>query len=203
VPPDRRTAPVSGSSLYLPCALPLPLAAQWGQPVGAGFFTRALLLSLPRGPILPGAESLTRASAFPLSTPWACPVRSDLPAPTVDQRVRTRACHRVSRPRHPPTRPAPFLEPRPCPALVPRLISHSFALSRIVPSPPDAAGDLRPRSRSSSSPETVPSLPELRPKVRHLYPCPIFHIALCAWPILASPMLGRGGLPFLRGGQPI
>jgi hypothetical protein len=96
--------------------------------------------------------------------------------------VRTRARRRVSQPRRPPTHLAPFLEPRQHPALAPRLISRSSALSRSLPTPPASAGDPRPRSRPSSSPETAPSLLELRPEVRHLSPCPIFPIALYARP---------------------
>jgi hypothetical protein len=44
--------------------------AHWGRPVVAGFFTRALLLSLPRGPGLPVAELLSRAPLFSLTAPW-------------------------------------------------------------------------------------------------------------------------------------
>jgi hypothetical protein len=121
----------------------------------------------------------------------------------VDQRERTRACHRISQPQRPLTRPAPFLEPRQCPAHTPRLISLSFTLSRVLLTPPAAAGDPRPRSWPSSSPETAPSLPELRPEVRHPSPCPISPIAPCVRPISPSPVLGRGGPPCLRGDRPI
>jgi hypothetical protein len=106
----------------------------------------------------------------------------------------------------PHTRPRaqfPFLEPRQCPAHTPCLTSLDFTLSRALPMPPAAAGDPRPRSRPSSSPETALSLPELRPKVRHPSSCPISSIAPCARPISPSPVLGRGGLPCLRGGRPI
>jgi hypothetical protein len=148
------------------------------------FFTLALPLSLSRGPRSPVAELLPRVPLFlSLSTPWTLLVSSAPSALAVDRRVRTRAHHRISRPRRPPTHPAPFLEPRQCPAHAPCLTSHSFTLFRALPTPPAAAGDPRPRSRPSSSPETAPSLPELRPEVRHPSPCPIFPIALCAWPI--------------------
>jgi hypothetical protein len=103
----------------------------------------------------------------------------------------------------PPTRPAPFLEPRQCPAHTPHPISRSFILSRTLPMPPAAAGDLHPRSRPSNSPETAPSLLELRPEVRHLCPCPISPIAPCVQSISPSPVLGRSGPPCSRGGQPI
>jgi hypothetical protein len=164
---------------------------------------RASILSLYLvGPI---RQALSRCPMRPssLSAPWTLPVSFALPALAVDLRVRTRARHRISRPRCPPTRPAPFLEPRQCPHSLPHLISHSSALSRALPTPPNAVGDPRPLPRPSSSPETAPSLPELHPKVRHLCPCLISLVSLSARPILASPVLGRGGPPCSRGGQPI
>jgi hypothetical protein len=157
---DRRTPPVGAS---LPRALTLSLSARWGRSVGASFLrSRAPSLSLPRGPGSLAVEPLPRASLFSLSMLWACLVSSAFPALAVDRRVRTRARCRVSRPRRPPTRPAPFIKPRQCPVHTPHLISCSFTLSRALPSPPDVAGDLRPRPRPSSSPETAPSLLELR-----------------------------------------
>jgi hypothetical protein len=200
--PDRRTPPVSGSSPSH--ALPLSLSAHWGQPVGASFLhPRAPSLSLSRGPRSPVTELLPCAPLSSLSAPWACPVSSAPSALAMDWRVRTRARLRISRPRHPPTRPAPFLEPRQCPAHTPRLISLSFTLSRALLTPPAAAGDPRPCSRPSSSPETAPSLTELRPEVRHLSPCPISSVAPFARPISPSPVLGRDGPPGSRGGPPI
>jgi hypothetical protein len=59
-PPDRQTPPVSGSS-PLPRVLSLSLSARWGQPVAPVSFTRALPLSLSRGPGSPVAEPLPRA----------------------------------------------------------------------------------------------------------------------------------------------
>jgi hypothetical protein len=185
-------------------ALTLSLAAQWGRSVDASFLrSRAPSLSLPRGPGSPVAKSLPRASPFSLSASWASPVSSAFFALAVDRRVCTRARRRVSRPRRSPTRPAPFLEPRQCPAHTPHLISLSFTLSRALSTPPAAAGDPRPHSRPSSSPETAPSLPELRPEVRHSFPCPIFLISPCVHPISPSPVLDRGGTPCSRGGRPI
>jgi hypothetical protein len=140
---------------------------------------------------------------FSHSAPWACLVSSAFPALAVDRRVRTCTRRRISRPRRPPTRPAPFLEPRQCPAHTPHLISLSFTLSRALPTPPAADGDPRLCSRPSSSLETAPSLPELRPEVRHPSPCPISPIAPCVRPISPSPVLGRGGPPCSRGGRPI
>jgi hypothetical protein len=138
-----------------------------------------------------------------LSAPWTLPVSSARSALAVDRRVRTRARRWISQPRRPPTRPAPFLEPRQCPAHITHLISRSFALSRALPTPPAAAGDPRPHSQPSSSPETAPSLPELRPEVRHPSLCPISLIAPCVHPISPSPVLDRGSPPCSRGGRPI
>jgi hypothetical protein len=201
-PPDRRTPPVSGSSPSRAPSLshPLPSGADLSAPVS---FTRALRLSLSRGPRSPVAKPLPRMPFSSLSASWACPVSSAPSALAVDRRVRTCARRRISRPRRPPTHPVPFLEPRQCPAHTPRLISLSFTLSRALPTPSAAAGHPRPRSRSSSSPETAPSLPELHPEVRHPSPCPIFPTTPCVRPISPSPMLGRGGPPCSRGGQPI
>jgi hypothetical protein len=164
---------------------------------------RSTSLSLSRGP---GSQVPNRCpphAPFSLSTPWACLVRSAFLTPAVDQRVRTRARRRVSRPRRPPTRLAPFLEPRQCPAHTPHLISRSFALSRALPTPPATAGDPRSCSRPSSSPETAPSLPELRPEVRHPSPCPISFIVPCVCPVSPSTVFGHGGPPCSRDGRPI
>ena len=65
------------------------------------------------------------------------------------------------------------------------------------------SGDPRSCSRPSSSPETDPGLPELRPVVRHSSPCPISLIAPCVRPISPSPMLDRGGPSCSHGGRPI
>jgi hypothetical protein len=202
VPSDKQTPPVSGNypsrAPFLPRSL--PSGASLSAPVS---FPACSLPLLSRRPGPPVVESLPRTPLSPLSAPWTLPVSSTPSALTVDRRVHTRARRRISRPRHPPTRPAPFLEPRQCPTHTPRLISLSFTLSRALPTPPAAAGDPRPRSRPSSSPETAPSLPELRLEVRHPSPCPISLIAPCARPISPSPVLSRGGPPYSRGGWPI
>jgi hypothetical protein len=204
VRPRRLTGgpPISGSSPSRAPSLSRSLlaGANLSAPV---FFTRTLPLCVSCGPGPPVAEPLPCAILSPLSAPWTLPVSSASSALTVDRRLRTRARHRISRPRRPPMRPAPFLEPYQCPTHTPRLISLSFTLSRVLLTPPVAARDPRPRSRPSSSPETAPSLPELRPKVRHPSPCPIFPIAPYARPISPSPVLGRGSLPCSRGGRPI
>jgi hypothetical protein len=177
-------------------SLSLSLSAQWGRPIVASFLhPRAPFLSLSHGPGSPFAEPLPRAPLSSLSALWACPVGSTPSALAVDRRVRTRARHWISHPRRPPTHPTLFLEPRQCPAHTPRLISHSFTLSRALPTPPATAGDLCLRSRPSSSPKTAPSLPELRPEVRQSSPCPNSPIVPCVRPISPSPELGRGGPP--------
>jgi hypothetical protein len=184
-------------------ALPLSLAAQCGQPVGASFlhpFALSLSVSWVR---FTSAEPLPPRVPFTLSAPWTCLISSAFLAPIVDQRVRTRARRRVSRPRRPPTRPAPFIKPRQCLARTPCLISLNFTLSRALLTPPAAAGDPCPHSRPSSSPEIAPSLPELRPEVRHPSPCPISLIAPYVRPILPLPVLDRSGPPCSRSGRPI
>jgi hypothetical protein len=155
------------------------------------------------GPGTPPPGVGTPTVPFSLSASWACFVCSAFFALAVDRCVRTRARRQISRPRRPPTCPTPFLEPRQCPAHTPPLISLGFTLSRALPTPPAAAGDPRPCSRPSSALETVPSLPELRPKVRHPSPCPISLIAPYVRPISPSPVLDRGGSPCSRGGRPI
>jgi hypothetical protein len=194
----RLSAPVSRA-----CPLSRSLPSR-GRSVGASYFARSLSLSLSVSRArFASAEPLPPCVPFILSAPWTLPVRSTFLAPAVDQRMRTRARRRVSRPRRPPTCPTTFLEPRQCPALTPRLISHDLALSRALPTLLAAAGNPRLCSWPSSSPETAPSLPELCPEVRHSSPCPISLIAPCVRPISPSPVLDRSGLPFSRGGRSI
>jgi hypothetical protein len=183
--------------------LSLSLSACWGQPVGASFLR-------PRAPYLYlaglGRQSPSRCPACPF--PLSLRRGPALSAPPPPRSPWTGACalthvagflgHDVT---HAP--PALFLRPRQCPALTPCLISHTLALSRALPSPPDIAGDPRPRSRPSSSPETAPSLPELRSEVRHPPSCPISPIAPCARLISPSPVLGHGRPPGSHGGRPI
>jgi hypothetical protein len=168
-PPDRRTPP--GSDI-LPRARPPYLARCPMEPIcWRQFSSPARFLSLPasRARIASRRAVAPRAPFFSL-----CAV--GLPY----QFRPLRTCRRISRPRRPPTCPAPFLEPRQCPAHTPRLNSHSYTLSRARPTPLVAAGDPCPRSRPSSSPETAPSLPELRLEVRHVS-MPYFpYCALCS-----------------------
>jgi hypothetical protein len=67
------------------------------------FSSPARSLSLSRGPRSLVAEPLPRTPLSSLSAPWACPVSSAPSTLAVDRRVRTRARHRISRPRRPPT----------------------------------------------------------------------------------------------------
>jgi hypothetical protein len=166
-------------------------------------FARSLSLSFClTGPVRQ-CRAIAPARPFLLTALWACPVSSVPSALAVDRRMRTRTRRRVSRSRHPPTRPAPLLRAPPVPRAHPSPHFARFTLSRALPTPPAAAGDPRPRSQPSSSPETAPSLPELRPEVRHPSSCPISSIAPCARPIPPSPVLGRGGPPCSCGGRPI
>jgi hypothetical protein len=176
----------------------LPSEPNLSTPVTSPVRSPSLSVSRAR---FTSAELLPPHVPFSLSASWAFLVTFAFLTPAVDQRVRTRAHHRVSRPRRPPTRPAPFLEPRQCPAHTRHLISHSFTLSRALPSSSAAAGDPHPCSRPSSSPKTAPSLPELRSKVKHPAPCPISFIVPCVRPISPSLVFDRGGPPRSCGGR--
>jgi hypothetical protein len=189
VPPDRRAPPISGgflsSALSLSLSRSLPAGDDLSAPVASP--ARVPLLSLPRGP------------ARPLL--FLCVV--DPPCQFRPPRARRGLARAHSRPlpdfsaTTPAHIPAPFLEPRQCHTRSPasfRTTSPSLAL---------CPRRQTPRSRPSSSPETAQSLPELCLEVRHLCPCLISLVSLYARPILASPVLGHGGPPCLRGGQPI
>jgi hypothetical protein len=112
------------------------LAAQWTQPVGASYFARSLSLSLSVSRArFASAESLPPRVLFSLSAPWACLVSSAFPALAVDWRVRTRARHRVSWPRHPPSSvfrapPVPRAHPSPHFARLHPLSRSAHAASR-------------------------------------------------------------------------
>jgi hypothetical protein len=154
--PCRLTGGPRLSAAVLPRARPPSLALCSVGPTCRRQFPspiRSLSLSISRARFA-SAEPLPPHVPFSLSAPWACLVRYAFPAHAVDRRVRTRARRRISQPRTPPTPPTPFLETHQCPAPAPRLISHTLALSRALPSPPDAAGDPSLRSQPSSSPET-------------------------------------------------
>jgi hypothetical protein len=165
-----RTPPVSGS-FPLARALPLSLAAQWSRPVGASFLRPfALSLSLSRRPGSPVPSRCPRASPF-LSL-CRGPALLVPPSPLSLWTGECALAHVAGFLGHDarPRAQLPFLEPRQCPAHAPRLISLGFTLSRALPTLPAVAGDPSPRSRPSSSPESAPSLPELRPEVILLEP---------------------------------
>jgi hypothetical protein len=140
---------------------------------------RAPLLSLLCGLVLPVVELLPPRTC-PLSL---CAV--GLPC----QLCPPRACrgparaHSRTSPESSATTPAhaPQLhfEPRPRTHSLPRLISHSLAPARALPTPSDLAGDPLSPPWSSSSPEATPSDPELRPEVRHPPPCLFYSIRAC------------------------
>jgi hypothetical protein len=197
--PDRRAPLVSGSLSALPS---LPLAR---CPVGPTCRRQLLrphvpLPSLSRGPVLLGAEPLP-APPFSLSlyAPWALLVSSARP-PWTSERALAHVAGILGHIALPT--PQLHLSPCQCPHSLPRLISCSPAVARALLTLPDLAGDPRPPPRPSTSPETAPSHLELRPKVRHMYPCPISPIALCGRPISASPKFGHGGPPHPRGDRP-
>jgi hypothetical protein len=198
-----RTPPVSGSSLSrAPSPSPsLPSGADLLVPISSPALPSSLSLYLA-GLV---RQLLSRCPTRPLFSLCAVGLPYQIRPPRArcgpaSAHLHTSPDFSAMMPAHTPSsliRAPPVPHARPLPHFM-----HS-ALSRTLPSPPDAAGDPRPRSRPSSSPETARSLPELCPEVRHLYPCPIFPIALCAWPILAPPVLDHGGPPCSRGGRPI
>jgi hypothetical protein len=175
--PERRAPPVSDRLSHALFSLSLACC-----PVGPSCRRRfprprAPLPSLPRGPALPDAESLPRAPILSLFAPW--PPLSAPPSPLLSW-TSERALAHVARILGHVALPTPQLlfEPRPRPHSLPRLNSHSPALSRALLTPSDLAGDPRPPPRPSSSPETAPSHPELCPEVRHLCSCSVSPISL-------------------------
>ena len=198
--PDRQTPPVNGGSPSCAPSLSrsLPGGANLSAPVS---FARSLSLSLSlsHGPGSLVPSHCPRASPF-LSLRRG-PALSVSPSPlspwTGECALAHGAGFSATTPAH---APSSLLRAPPVPALAP---PPHFAQHRPLSCSALAARDPCPRSRPSSSLETAPSLPELRPEVRHLYPCPIFPIALCARPISASPAFGHGGPPCSRGGRPI
>jgi hypothetical protein len=140
-------------------------------------------------------RAIAPCAPFSLSALWTLPVRSALPAPAVDRRVRTRARRRISRPRRPPTRLAPFLGRNASPEflrpardispllspLCPRIRGLFPAIEFVVAFPPSLpnssdpratlaraglnSGDLTAAERSSAARSCSP-LPGLIPSVR-------------------------------------
>jgi hypothetical protein len=157
--PDRRIG--SPLSRLLPLSRSLPSGADLSAPVSSP--ARPSSLSLSRRPGSPVVEALPHASPF-LSL--RCGPSMSVPPPAalaVDRRVRTRARCRISQPRCPPTRPAPFLEPRQCPALAPASFyaaSPSLALCPRRRQPPETRalvpGHLARRRPRQASPSSAP-----------------------------------------------
>jgi hypothetical protein len=129
---------------------------------------RVPLPSLSCGPVLPGAEPLP---ARPFSLSLRCGPSLSAPPSSRPPWTSKRALAHVAGILGHVALPTPqlLLSPRPCPHSLPRLISRSPAVARALLTPSDLAGDPRPPPWPSSSPETAPSHPELRPEVRHLY----------------------------------
>jgi hypothetical protein len=101
-----RIPPVSSGSPS--CAPSLSRSLPSGVNLSAPYsFACLLSLSVSRARFA-NAEPLPPRVPFSLFAPWACLVSFAFPTLAVDRRVRTRARRRVSRPRRPPTRPAPL-----------------------------------------------------------------------------------------------
>jgi hypothetical protein len=98
--------------------------------------------------------------------------------------------------------PQLLFEHRPHSHSLPCPISRKLTLSRALPTLLDLAGDQRPPCQSSSLPEAAPGHPELRPEVRHPFPCSVFPSMLRCWPIVASLEVGCGSPSHPRGGRP-
>jgi hypothetical protein len=181
-PPDRWTPPVSGSS-PLPRALYLALCPL-GPTYRRQFSSLAPSLSLS----VSQAQIASRRAVAPRG-PFFSLYAVGLPCQFCPHRARrgpARAHSRMSpdfsvtTPAH---APSSLLRALLVPRARPSPHSHSFTLSRALPTPPVAAGDPHPHSPPSKPPETAPDLPELRPEVRHPSSCPISPIAPCAQPI--------------------
>jgi hypothetical protein len=196
-----------------------------GPRLSAAVLLRARPPSLARCPVGPTCQrQLSSLCALPFSVSWARSASRRVIAPhapfsslcAVDPTCQFRPL----RARHGPARAHSRTSPdfsATTPAHAPSSLLRAPPVPHAHPSPHFV--QLRPLSRSahaasrhwrptpgswpSNSPETAPSLPELRPKVRHPSPCLISLIAPCARPILPSLVLGRGGPPCSRDGQPI
>jgi hypothetical protein len=198
-PLDRRTPPVSGSS---PSRVPsLSRSLLYGADLSAPVsFARSLSISLYLAGLVRQCRAIAPARplfslcAMGLSCQFCllCARRGPARAHS-----RTSLGFSATTPAHAPNslfRAPPVPRTRPSPHFArPRPLSRSAL----------AARDPSRRSRPSSWPETAPSLPELRPEVRHPSPCPIPLIAPCVRPISPSPVLDRGDPPCSRGGRPI
>jgi hypothetical protein len=162
-------------------------SAQWGLFVGA---------SCPR-PRVPFPLCLTgpprqHAEPFPprplpLTASWD-PCQLRLPRDPLWTSTRAlKHARRDPRPRRPPTHPSSLLSTARTRTRFPvpfRIGSLSLTRSALA---------ARPRRRPAPAvpvtypPEVAPSDPELRPVVRHSFPCSVSPIILCRQPISASP----------------
>jgi hypothetical protein len=175
VPPDRWDPPVSGNFLSRAPSLSrsLPSGARLLSPVSS---SARPLPSLPHGPSSSVTEPLPRAPLLSLSLRRGPPLSAP-PSPRPPWTSKRALAHVAGILGH-IALPMPQLlfEPGPCPHSLPCLISRSPAPARALLTPPDLTGDPRPPPRQSSSPETAPSHPVLRPEVRHPPPCSFYSI---------------------------
>jgi hypothetical protein len=143
--PCRLTGRPRLSAAVLPRARPPSLArCPVGPTCRRQFPSPVRSLSLSHRPSSPVPSRCPPRIPFSLSASWACLVSYAFPALAVDWRVRTRARRRVSRPRCPPTRPAPFFRAPPMPRTHPS--PHSAQLRRLSRSAHAASCRRRPAS---------------------------------------------------------
>jgi hypothetical protein len=179
--PDRRALPVLACQRQF---VPRSLHPRARCPVGPIcrrqlLHSRVPLLSLSRGPVLPGAESLPRAPLLSLSLRRG-PSLSAPPSPRPPWTSECALAHVAGILGHVDLRtPQLLLSPCPCPHSLPCLISRSPALARALLMPPDLAEDPRPPPRPSASREATPIDPELRSEVRLPPPCLFYSIRAC------------------------
>jgi hypothetical protein len=154
--PDRRAPPVgTNPSAHSPSLSRCPVDPACQRQL---LHQLALPLSLSCGPGSPTTEPLPRVPPF-LSL-CRGPALSVPPSPCSPWTGVCALAHVAGFLGHDarPCTQLPFLEPRQCPALAPRLISHTLALSRALPSPsetrarvPDHPARRRPRQAFPSS----------------------------------------------------
>jgi hypothetical protein len=193
--PDRWTPPVSASR---PARSPLSLARCLVGPTCRRQLPSPArpLVSLLRGPILPGAEPLPRTPLSSLSAPWTLPVSS---APL--RARRGPACaHSLTSPDFSATTPAhapsSLLRAPPVPRTHPRLISRSSALATRRHRRPAPAFSTTQLAGERAKPPQAP------PRGETPVPVPNFpYCALCS-ANFGSLVLGHGGPPCSRGVRP-
>jgi hypothetical protein len=126
--PRRLTGGIhlSAAPLSPACSPPLSRSLPTGGDLSAPVSSPARFSSLCLAGLVRQLLSHCPTRPFSLSAPWTLPVISALPVPAVDQRVRTRARRRISRPRRPPHAPSSLLRapPEPALALPPHFTQH-------------------------------------------------------------------------------